>query len=138
VGSTIWRTPRGRQQGGLGQGLHQQAGAAGVVEVDVGGDDVVDHLGRQAQRIERGQQARHGVVGAGVDKQRAAAFDHQIGRIKLRPVKARVYGVDAVGQGLNKGQVHGSRRADEKRAEALPPLPLPLWPSLAQPPMVLA
>jgi len=83
---------------GLGQGLHQQADAAGMVQVDMGGNDPVHGVARQAQRVQRRQQARHGMVGAGVDEGGAAVLHHQIGGVEARALKAGVDGVDAVAE----------------------------------------
>ena len=87
--------------------LHQQARAAGVVEVDVGRDHVVDRVGAEADALERGEQARHRVVGAGVDEGGAAVLDDQVGGVEARPVKARVDDVDAVADGFDGAGIGG-------------------------------
>ena len=78
------------------QRLHQQADSARMVEMDMGGDDPVDRVARDAQRVEGGQKARHRMVGAGVDESGAARFDDQEARVETRPVKAGVDDVDAM------------------------------------------
>ena len=57
---------------------------------------IVDRLGRQAGGVERRQQARHRVVGAGVDEGGAALLDDQVGGVEARAMKAGVDDVDAV------------------------------------------
>ncbi len=76
--------------------LHQQADAAGMVEVHVGGDHHVDRLGLESGGVERGEQARHRVVGAGVDEGGATVLDDQVGGVEARAMKAGVDDVDAV------------------------------------------
>ena len=78
-------------------------GAAGVVEVHVRRDHVIDGLARQAERFQRGQQARHREVGAGVDEGRAAVLDDQVGGVEHRAMEAGVDGEDAVAQVLGVG-----------------------------------
>ena len=90
--------------------LHQQADAAGVVEMDVGRDDVVDRVDVEAGAGERGEQARHRVVGAGVDEGGAAALDDQVGGVEERPMKAGVDDVDAVRQRLDEVRREARRR----------------------------
>ena len=92
-----------------------------MVQVHVGGDHPVDRIAGQPQGIQRGQQARHGEVGAGVDEGGAAVFDDQVGRIEQRSVKAGVDGVDAISQVLDKRQGHvdvgqGGPRAENRAA----------------------
>src|SRR2546421_4284750 len=67
-----------------------------MVEMDVGGDDPVDRIARDAQRVEGGQKARHRMVGRGVDEGGTARFDDQEARVEMRPVKAGIDDVDAV------------------------------------------
>ena len=99
----VARAARMRDQPRPRQLLHQQADAAGVVEVHVGRDHVVDRVGRQAGGVERGEQARHRMVGAGIDEGGAAAFDDQVGGVEERPMKAGVDDVDAVAEGRDEG-----------------------------------
>ena len=105
--------PRARQV------LHQQADAARVVEVDVGRDDVVDGVDVEPCGGERGEQARHRMVRAGIDERRAAALDDQVGGVEERPMKAGVDDVDAVREPFDEvrreargeeGIVHAERR----------------------------
>ena len=84
--------PRARQL------LHEQADAAGVVEVNVGRDDEVDRVRAEPERAERGEQARHRVVGARVDEGGATLLDDEIRRVEAWPMKAGVDRVDAVAQ----------------------------------------
>ena len=100
----MWRrAARVHDQLRAGQRLHQLADAAGVVEVHVRGDDEVDRRTRQAQRVERGQQARHGERGAGVDESGATAVDHQVGGVEAVAMEAGVDGPEAVAQRFDEG-----------------------------------
>ena len=82
--------PRARQV------LHQEADAAGVVEVDVGRDDVVDGVDVEPGSGERGEQARHRVVRAGIDERRATALDDQVGSVEERSMEAGIDDLDAM------------------------------------------
>ena len=90
------RTVRMHGEGGVGQLAHQRPGAAGVVQVHVGGDHPVDVGRLQAVRLQRRQQARHALAGPGVDERRAPALDHQVGGTEPRPHVSGVDGDDAV------------------------------------------
>ena len=79
---------------------HQQAGTAGVVEVHMGGDDVVHGVACQAQGGQGFEQARHGEIGAGVDEGGAAGVDQQVGGVEARAAETGVDLVDAVPEGL--------------------------------------
>ena len=52
----------------IGELLHQAAGATGMIEMDVGGHDIGNSLGRYALTPQHFQQYRHRIVSAGVDK----------------------------------------------------------------------
>ena len=98
---------RVHQGTGPRQFAHQQPHAAGMVQMHVGGDDPVHRIARQAHRVQRGQQARHAEVGAGVDERGAAVLHHEVGCIELVAVEAGVDGVQALIQGLDEGgQTH--------------------------------
>ena len=73
------------------QRLHQQASASGVIEMDVGQEDVVDVAAIEIVLLQRVEQVRHAVVGAGVDEGRAAVGDHQVAGVCGR---SQVQGVD--------------------------------------------
>ena len=62
--------------------LHQRAGASGVIEVNVGQEDVVDVLGLEVVLVECVEQQRHAEVGAGIDERGAALRDHQVTGIR--------------------------------------------------------
>ena len=57
----------------LWQGAHQHARAAGVIQVHVGQEHVVNLGGGEIIGRQGRQQARYGVVGAGVNEGGAAA-----------------------------------------------------------------
>ena len=99
----ILRALRVRDQARVRQVRHQQADAAGVVEVHMGRDHEVDRVVCQACRGEGRQQARHRVVDAGVDEGGAAALDDQVGGIESRAVKTGVDDVDTVRDRLYEG-----------------------------------
>ena len=75
-----------------------------MVEMDVRGDDVVNRNSRHAGSLERREQARHRIVGAGVDERRAVAFDDEVARVEHRPMKAGVDYVDTVREALHEGE----------------------------------
>ena len=113
------RAARMDDEPGAGQVLHQQADAAGVVEVDVGRDDVVDGVDVEPGAVERGEQARHRMVRAGIDERRPAVLDDQVGGVEARSMKAGVDDVDALVEPVDevgrearggKGIIHAERR----------------------------
>jgi hypothetical protein len=67
-----------------------------MVEMHVGQDHVVDCVGRKALGAQLGEQPRHRIVRAGIDKCRASVLDDQVTRVELRTKKARVDRADAV------------------------------------------
>jgi hypothetical protein len=69
--------------------------------VDVGGDDVIDVGGVEADAGERGKQARHRMVRSGIDEGGVAALDDQVGRVEERSMKAGVDDVNAVPEPLD-------------------------------------
>ena len=79
-----------------------------MVEMDVGRDHQVDRVAAQPGGGERGEQARHRVVGAGVDEGGAAVLDDQVGGVEARAVKAGVDDVDAVRQRSTKSGAAGA------------------------------
>ena len=96
---------RPRQRGG------QRADAAGVVQVHVGRDDAVDGVAREAQRVQRRQQARHREVRAGVDEGGAAVREQQVGGVEVVALEAGVDGEDVVAERRHEGGqgvVHGA------------------------------
>mmetsp|Transcript_11370 Transcript_11370/g.22085 ORF Transcript_11370/g.22085 Transcript_11370/m.22085 type:complete len:294 (-) Transcript_11370:117-998(-) len=98
---------RMHQRARAGQGLHDQAHAAGMIQVHMGRDHPVHRVARQPERIQRRQQARGSVVGAGVDEGGMAVLDHQIGRIEARALEAGVDGIDAVAEVVEEIREHG-------------------------------
>ena len=65
-------------QARIREGRHHRAGAAGMVEVDVREQHVIDAFRCQAQRGERFLRARQAGVAAGVDEGGAAVIDDQV------------------------------------------------------------
>ena len=94
----VTRAQRVHDQPGVGQRGHQRARTTGVVQVHVRGDHPVDRIARHAGGFERVQQARHRVARAGVDEGGAAALDHQVRGIEVRPLITGVNGPDAVAE----------------------------------------
>jgi hypothetical protein len=92
----VRRRARVRDQLRVGQLLHQQARATGVVEVGMGQHHPVHRIGTQARVRQRLQQQRHAVVGPAVDESRPALLDHQVGGAEGRPDVPGVEGMDAV------------------------------------------
>ena len=75
----------------VGQLLQQQPGAAGVIQVHVGQEDVVDRAARDAELGERRQQVRHRVVRADVDEGGAPAVHDDV---RGGVARVQVLGVD--------------------------------------------
>ena len=118
AGSIRWRAPRGcTTRRAPRQLLHQQADAAGVVEVDVGRDDEVDRVGVEPGGGERGEQARHRVVGAGVDEGGAAALDDQVGGVEAAAGESRCRrrGCRASSDSTKSGARRAARSRDRSR-----------------------
>ena len=92
----VARTARMNDESGLRKLRHQQARTAGMVEMDVGRDHVVDRVDAKAHRLQGREQPGHRVVRSGVDERRAVAFDDQVGGVEARAVKAGVDDVDAM------------------------------------------
>ena len=102
---------RVHRDAGVRQLLEQRAGAAGVVEVDVGEQHPVDRGARDALGVERREQVRHRERGAGIDERRAAAVDDQVAGVEPRAHIVRVDRRDAVGViGEVRDDEAGSRR----------------------------
>ena len=76
---------------GVRQLLEQSPGAAGMVEVHVGDEQILDGLPRDAEPLQRRQQVRHRVNRAGVDDRRATGTLDDVHRRKAGP---EVFGVD--------------------------------------------
>lgn len=93
----------------------QQSGPAGMVEVHMGRNHEVDRVQREADGVDRIEQAWDRMVGAGVDERAAAVLDDQVARIEARAEKAGVDDMDAVIEQLDEvGQRrHGGKRVGE-------------------------
>ena len=87
-----------RMQYGLrvGQLVHQQAGAAGMIEVYVCQENIVDRTRVEVLLAQRIEQQRHAGVGAGIDKRGAPVRDQQVARVEQRPDVVGVDGRDAI------------------------------------------
>ncbi len=71
-----------------------------MVEVHMRDDQPIDRCGCQSDAVERGQQAWHAVVRAGVDECGVMALDDEVARIEALAMKAGVDDVNAEGQGV--------------------------------------
>ena len=70
---------------GIRQCLHQEARTAGVIQVDVCQEQVVD-IGDIDVFLGQGcQQDRDARVDATVDESGSSVFDHEMARVKTRP-----------------------------------------------------
>jgi hypothetical protein len=98
------------QQRGVGAGLHQLAGAAGVVQVHVGGDHVLHIFGGHTEGLQRGQDAWYARCSAGVDDGGAALVNHHEGGVEAWPGEAGVHGVDAQAAGFDERGQGRSRK----------------------------
>jgi hypothetical protein len=99
--------------------LHQQADAAGVVEVDVGRDDVVDGVDLEPGSGERGEQARHRVVRAGIDERRPAALDDQVGGVEERSMEAGVDDRGCLARAVRRSPARGEGRGGDRSRGAM-------------------
>jgi hypothetical protein len=81
---------------GVRESLHHHPGAAGMVEVDVGDDHVIDALGAEAARSECRQRLRHDFEIGGVDEGGAAVALDQVDGGQQRSHAAGIEGVDPV------------------------------------------
>ena len=80
-----------QHRAGAGELAHQPSGAARVIEVHVGQQDVVDGVAGDAELGERRQQIRHRVVGADVDEGGASrVFDE----VRRRVARIQILGID--------------------------------------------
>ena len=70
----VRRAARMQYGTGVGERPHQCAGAASVIQVHVGQQQVVDRLGRDAELGERGEQVRHREVSADIDERGATGI----------------------------------------------------------------
>jgi hypothetical protein len=114
-GSIMWRAPRGcTTSGAFGSSCISRPAPPAWSRCTWVDDDPVDRDTARGRRCQRGEQARHRMVGAGVDEGGAAVFDHQVGRIEHRAVKAGVDDVDAV-KGLGH-EVAARGEADDFRS----------------------
>ena len=111
------RAPRVQHAPGVRQDLHQLAGTAGVIEVDVGEEQVVHLVPGDAELVERGQQPRRGWGGAGVHEGGATLVHHEVARREPGPHVKRVDQVDAVAQGL--GQRHSPLHLPYRRISSV-------------------
>ena len=82
-------------QPGFGKGLHHRPGPAGVVQMDVGQEDVIDAGRRQSQAPQGVQYPRQAGVGGGVHHGDPAAFDEKVNRGELGAEVAGVHGINA-------------------------------------------
>ena len=81
---------------GIRQVLHQQAGPAGMVEMNVRQENKVDVGDIEALLTQRIQQQRYGIVGAGIDERAAALFDDEVTGVLQRAQIFSVDGDDAI------------------------------------------
>ena len=88
------RPARMHHQPGFGKGLHHRPGPAGVIQMDVGQEDVIDAGRRQSQAPQGVQYPRQAGVGGGVHHGDPAAFDEEIDRGELGAEVAGVHGVN--------------------------------------------
>jgi hypothetical protein len=104
--------------------LHEEPDAARMVEVDVGGDHVVDVSDVEGGTVERGEQARHRMVRAGIDEGGAAALDDQVGGVEQRSMKAGVDDVNAVPEPLDEvgREARGEKRIIHAKRRVVGPV----------------
>lgn len=135
------RTARVHDDFRVRQFFQQGARATGVIKVNVRKQDVIDVLDRDILQLQRVQQRRHGMRGAGVNESGMAVAHDKMAGIKLRLDVAGVYRRDSgrkLGQAIV-GRCHHSHHSATTRLSvhagcssfclmAMPPgkaLPLP-------------
>ena len=87
----VRRAARMHHQPGFGKGLHHRPGPAGVIQMDVGQENVIDAGRRQSQAPQGVQYPRQAGVGGGVHHGDPAAFDEEIDRGELGAEVAGVH-----------------------------------------------
>ncbi len=92
---------------GVRQVAQHRAGAAGMVEVDVGEDQVADARRGNALRCKRRQHVRDRVVGADVDQRCRSPLAQEMDRGEQRALETRIDGADAVVEVPDRSETHG-------------------------------
>lgn len=92
----VARAARMDDQFGVGEFAHERPGAAGVVEVDMGEDDVIDSIAAEADLVQRFQHIGQRVVAAGIDEGDPAVVDDHVDGGQDGAHVAGVEGDDAV------------------------------------------
>lgn len=92
----VARAARMDDELGVREFAHERAGAAGVVEVDMGEDDVIDSIAAEADLVQRFLHIGQRVVAAGIDEGNAAVVDDHVDGGQDGAHIAGVEGDDAV------------------------------------------
>jgi hypothetical protein len=92
----MWREPRGWTTSLAFGNSRINAPAPGVVEVDVGEDDVIDSVAAQSKLVEGSHDIGQRVVAAGVDEGNATIVNDHVDRRQNGAHIARVESDDAV------------------------------------------
>ena len=88
--------PRMNDQPGAWQMLHQEASPAGMIQVHMGENDVVDALRFQPQLWQRCKESRHGIVGSRIHECRTSIRDDEMTGIEALAHETRVDNADAM------------------------------------------
>ncbi|MNM41671.1 hypothetical protein D3C81_524940 [compost metagenome] len=91
----VRRAARMQHRTRIRQLLHQQASAAGMIQVHVGQQQPVHRLHAQPVVGQGLQHRRHRQAGTAVDERGTTIFDDQVGGIEIGPLETGIDGVDA-------------------------------------------
>ena len=103
----VRRAPRVQHAHGVGQRPHEAARPAGMIEVHVGEQDVVDCLRTQLERAQRREQIGHRVIGTHIDERGPPALLDEVRGGVSRVQVLGVDGGDDVGMARQPGRWQG-------------------------------
>ena len=83
-------------QAGVRKSRHHAASATGMIQVDMGQDDVVNCAVIQPKPSQCSDRVWQCIVAARVNERNPAALDHQMNRRQNRPHIARIEGNDSI------------------------------------------
>ena len=90
------RAPRMHNEPCIRKFRHHAARATGMIEMNMGQDDVVDSAVIQPKPAQCGERVWQGIVAAGVNECNPAVLDHQMNRRQNRPHIAGIEGNNSV------------------------------------------
>jgi hypothetical protein len=94
----VWCAARVDNAARVWQVLHQQAGTAGMIEMNMCQEDKVDIGSVEVLLLQRIEKPRHGIVRARVNKSTPAALYDEVTRILQRPEVLGINGENAIAE----------------------------------------